>query len=826
MRRAPRLLLVLSFLAPVACGGGDDDGDSGAIAFIEIRPGGLLLTPDRQSARLEAIALDADGNQVDATFTWSSSTPDQIAVDQDGNVSALSALGSATIRAEAGEVRSDPAVVATVALHPGSVVVTDDQVVEIGEPFTPDGAAPEEVAQMDVRLRGIDVPSPGTILVSSETSPIGGSVTSAEEEDGEVAVRLQLVSMPELFAAWDIDWQIGLSGHTVEIDEEEASARLLPAIRPEKKKLAEGKWPQSGPFQCSGSISAFLEKNIVNLKLAGDGEFIFQSSRFDESQPPGHLKVAIEGPITLKGSIALRAKAGLQAKGKCELKGRIPIALGPMAIIVSPAIPLGVGVSLDAKLTAASLEIGFEGENGFDLGVGFECGPGTMPCRSLDKMEPINKFKPLMEVPTGMKDMKVEMGAQAYFLTGLDLLFLAGKFTFEAVEVTVGPVQSAKLASVDKQMDDRGYASNYELKLEGKLAPGEGVDNAIKKLLGEDKELGKLGAEITISKPISKSPIGKMSVDKQETFPKSPVRFTVDLEANSLEYYLIGWNVKSILFYRKKVDEPMYELMKELEVSSSGTKFTWDWTPGTNDGGKWEVFALVKTALPVIELEIANDSSRMVEVGGICSGSSGLAAIPGGDSGCELTGSLSYTLVNETPTGTITTTSDASVTLEYDEAASGPGTLAFRPYGTWTATHGGTTSGCTVTVQPDPLSGTLSGDPAQGVFTVYLGDEPWRYDGGMATGPFTMTSTLTCEGSEPVTIEQQTDFPLWEVLGRRMFFVDERTHRAMGSYTDTVDSGGGFIQTKTFTWDLMLTIPEEQPPPMAHFRRASRVKAQ
>lgn len=817
MGRSHRLLVLQLALAG-AIGCGDDDTGAGAIAFIEIRPGGLLLTADRSSARLEAVALDVDGHQVAASFRWTSSTPDQIAVDADGNVSALGELGSATIRAEADGVRSDPVVVAAVALHPGTVVVTDDQVVDIGDPFTPAGAA-DDVAQMDVRLRGIDPPAPGAILVSAESSPVGGSVVSAEEDGGEVAVRLELVTMPEMFARWDIDWQLELAGHTVEVDDEAASARLIaPAIRPETKKLAEGTWPRSGPFRCSGEISAFLEKNMVSLKLAGDGEFIFKSSRFDDSQPPGYLKVAIEGPITLKGSIALRAKAGLKAKGKCELKGRIPIALGPFAIIVSPAIPLGVGVSLDAKLTAASLEIGFEGENGFDLGIGFECGPGTMPCRSLDKMEPINKFKPLVEVPRGMKDTRVEMSAQAYFLTGIDLLFLAGKFTFEAVEVTIGPVQSANLAFVDNQADDRGYASKYDLKLEGKLAPGEGVDTAIKKLLGEDKELGKLGLELTVSRPVSKSPVGKLSADKTRTSPHKPVHFTVDLQADSLMYFLIGWNVKSILFYRKKVDEPTYELVKELEVNSSGSQYSWDWTPMNDDIGMWEFFAFVKTAIPVIELEVAPSSAKLVEVEGICTGSPGLAgALPGGgDSGCELNGTLSYSMTQTTPAGSVTTTTSASVQLVHDPVGSVPGLLVFRPYGTWSGTHAGGFSGCTVEVSPSPMTGTVSGDPAQGAFMIYTGDvihQPWHYHGAMMTGPFPVTTTLYCPDAEPYVLAQDWDLNLWSVLESQNLFVDEESGRAMGTYTETFDSGGGSVQTTTYTWDLTLTIPEEEPPP-------------
>ncbi len=817
MTRA-RGLILLALAAATGCGG-DDDGGSGAIAFIEIRPGGLLLTPDRQSAVLEAVALDAAGTQVEASFTWSSSTPDQITVAGDGTVSAVSELGSATIRAESGEVRSDPVVVATVALHPGTVVVTDDQVVDIGEPFTPDGAADGWSAQMDVRLRGIDPPAPGTIVVSAESSPLGGSVVSAEEDGGEVAVRLELVSLPELFARYDIDWQIGLGGHTVEVEEDEAaSARLLPAVHPETKKLAEGKWPKAGPFQCSGSVAAFLEKNTVDLKLAGDGQFVFKSSRLDESQAPGYLKVAIEGPVTLKGSLALRAKAGLKAKGKCELKGRIPIALGPFAIVVSPAIPLGVGVSLDAKLTAASMEIGFEGENGFDLGVGFECGPGTAPCRSLDKMDPINKWKPLLEVPGGMKDMKVEMSAQAYFVTGFDLLFLAGKYTFEAVEVTVGPVQSADLGFVDKQADDKGYASRYELKLQGKAGAGEGVENAIKKLLGKDEEAGSLGFEFSVSKPLSKSPIGALTVDKTQTSPHKKVTLTTQLDSDSVVYYLLGYNVTSIEIYRKKLDTPIYEHVKSIEVNASNqTKFTWDWTPSNDEIGKFEFYAFVKTSLPVIELEVAPDSHKEVEVVAICSASAIAGALPGGGSDCELTGTMTHTMTQTTPGQTVTETGNATVTLQQDPDEGIPDVqLAFRPYGTWSAEYRiEQANGCVYETMPAAVTGSLAGEDAEGIFYLYtgaFGQLENSYDGNIQTSTTTATAVLSCPDQEPQVSEQMFAFALFAVDFDQMLVIDPETMTATGSYTETIDGDPGTTTTNTWTWNLTLQGAEPPPP--------------
>ena len=809
-------LLALVVLPAFACGG-DDDGASDTIVLIEIRPGGQLLTADRQSAGLTAIAYNADGNEVDATFTWTSSTPDQIAVDGDGTVSAVSELGSATIIAEAGGVRSDPAVVATVELYPGTVVVTGDQVIEAGDPFTPDGAVPEEVAQMDVRLRGIDVPAPGSIVVSAD-SAVGGQVVSAEEDGGEVAVRLQLLSMPELFARYDIDWQIGLGGHTVEVDDgDAASARqIAAAILPETQKLAQGEWPKAGPFKCSGSIEAFLEKNTVDLKLAGDAQFILRSSRLDDSVPPDYLKVAIEGPLTLTGSLALRAKAGLQAKGKCELKGRIPIALGPFAIVVSPAIPLGVGVSLDVKLVAVSMELGFSGENGFDLGVGFECGPSPAGCRSLDKMDPINKFKPLLEVPRGMEDARVEMSAQAYFVTGIDLLFLAGKYTFEAVEVTVGPVLSGNLAFIDHQINDKAYASKYELKLEGKVAPGEGANNAIKKLLGQDVEAGKLGVEFSVSKPLSKSPIGTLTVDKDQVAPHKTVKLTTQLDADSVNFFLLGYNVSSIEIYRRKVDAPLVEHLHTIDVTASNqTKFTWDWTPTNDDIGKWELYAFVKTSLPVIELEVAVDSHKDVEVVALCSASGLTRGLQGLAGDCELQGTMTHTMTQTGPGQTVTETDNANVTLTEDPDQGIPDVqIAFRPSGTWSGTYRiEQANGCIYETMPAAVTGSFSGIDAEGLIYLYtgaFGQLENSYDGNIQTDVVTATTVLTCPDQEPQISDQSYAFSLFAVDASQMFVVDPDTGIATGSYTETIDG----TVTTTNTWSWNLTLQGAAPPPL------------
>ena len=262
MALTPRLaLLALACVPAVASCGDDLEGSDTAIVRIEIRPGGELLANERQSATLTAVAFDADGNEVETAFTWTSSTPDQIAVDGNGTVSAEEELGSAAVYAEAGGVRSAPAVIAMVELYPGTVLVTDDQVLSIGEPFLPDGAAPEDYPLMDVRLQGIEPPAAGTLIVAGESSVLGGQVVSAELDGGAVAVRLQMVSMPELYARYDIDWSLPLADYDV-VDEEVPASELAAAVLPVRRSSSTSSGRRRAPFSAARRSPATSRRTL------------------------------------------------------------------------------------------------------------------------------------------------------------------------------------------------------------------------------------------------------------------------------------------------------------------------------------------------------------------------------------------------------------------------------------------------------------------------------------------------------------------------------------------------------------------------------------
>src|SRR5262249_38890313 len=133
-----------------------------------------------------------------------------------------------------------------------------------------------------------------------------------------------------------------------------------------------------------------------------------------------------------------------------------------------------------------------------------------------------------MTVPDGVPGFKVDASATAYFLSGLDLLVCAGLYDLNILEATLGPVQSASLAAVDSQASDKSYASNYKLDLVGKVGLGSSVKAAIKKLLNDDP--GDVSFALTISKNLSSSPTGTMTVDKTSAVVGDKVHFDFQLD--------------------------------------------------------------------------------------------------------------------------------------------------------------------------------------------------------------------------------------------------------------------------------------------------------
>lgn len=120
---------------------------------ILVTPSSATLTQMGETVLLSAQVSDAAGQKIDAEFSWQSSRPNQLEVDQTGQVMALGG-GSAEIWAEASGVESPPSMLDMILVDPNAYVTnTAAGVVSVIDTLTdavlatvPVGASPTRVA--------------------------------------------------------------------------------------------------------------------------------------------------------------------------------------------------------------------------------------------------------------------------------------------------------------------------------------------------------------------------------------------------------------------------------------------------------------------------------------------------------------------------------------------------------------------------------------------------------------------------------------------------------------------------------------------------------
>jgi len=776
---APFAALVVGVLA--GCGGGGTAETApaappNAVASVEVRESSILLTGPGQSRKLTVDLLDASGAATDATVSWTSSAPDRIRVDADGVVHNVTPLGSAVVFAEAGGFRSKPVFVASVELHPGTMLVRDVEVVRVDPPLTA-GADdyPGIGTRYDVWLSVPAAPAIGQIVLAAETAAVAGRVVETAPDAGLLRVRLEVLGAPDLLARYDVDWSFDLTDYPLVAEAGTAAAATRPAPAAARGPLAdraivpEWKIPSQGssPLECEASIKAFLKSKPVEAKITGSPRLEVLSSRLDASLPPGRLRIALVGPLLLETKIGLTAEAGLTGSGKCELKGRIPLPVLPPPIgpLVHLAIPVGIGASVSGTVEVASLDISLEGKNGAQLELGIDCRPAPAGCSSLDRAERINEFKPHLEVHGAQMDgLKIELEAMAYFLTGLDVVFVK---PFNIVDVKVGPKQSASFATVKRQVEQGDYASSYDLKFKIEASPGSDLKKAIDTLMGGEDRGGpsfSLGAQADISE----SPNGVWDADKKTNVvpDRDTVTFTVDLKPPSLEYFLLAYNVTSIEIWRKVEGEMDFRPVASVPVSASmQQRFQWQWSPTALDAGTNTFAAFVRTTLPVLDLEIAPDSRLEVKVscfsGAGSSRATAQAVRTDGPATCADTwvGPSSYRIKTVgKPDDYIA--ADATVTWTLDLARSSDAIVHYKPSGTF-ALAMSSSNGCTFALSPHRF--TIAEDPlAPSQLQIFRGGGMSRYS-FIGQQRVDFTTTATCPGRDPVETEFRGFLVSWGV---------------------------------------------------------------
>ena len=554
--------------------GGATDGDNGGQVLppyfgrIVLTPAALLFTGAGQSATLHAQAFDANGAAMTAPFTFTSSRPDQIAVDANGDVTSMVPVGSTQITVTGDGLTSHPLLVLIVQPVPGTVLVSDAQVIAGPKQVDPT-ADPLPGAQYQVTLDGVGDLAPGTMLLSSEGKAVAGQVVSTAPNGTHTDVIYTLPALLDLFARVDFQADYDYTLQTV-ADEEAIAAMGGSALDAD-----------IGPFKCKATIDPTNITIDQNVKFTPNLHFAAGFTKDDDSGDWTSASMVLTGNIKTSGKVTAKLAPGAIASLSCKYKWKefVPPIAGPISALVGPRIPIGVKASLKAQATVGSMELGGKLEESADFALGFSYGAnGAGDVATFNLGDP--HLEPIYLVNDDAVPPAAEISASLGAYASLNMTFLQ----FGIADAFVGAKLGYTMMKLVNQVGSN-TPNKYELKAPViEVGPGSGIDKALSFFKGTVKFTTTISRE---GPTVATSPLGTFTADNQQiAIPANkPINFQIKLNPASTQFLGLS-NVSGVHIYR--VDNPplIMEPLNEVQyLNGPGPNYTWTWTPKVTDAG-------------------------------------------------------------------------------------------------------------------------------------------------------------------------------------------------------------------------------------------------
>lgn len=433
---------------------------------LEVVPGNLLLTSVGAQQQLAAYLVDGAGVRTPVNATFTSTRAGTVAVTTGGLVTAV-ALGSAQLTAQAGGRTSAPLLALVAAPVAGTMLVPDDQVERAPVPVN----AQAELGvgyRYTIRIRGTP-PVVGQMLSGTGSLPILGRVERVTPAGAELTeVELEVRPLKEVFPnlslneSWDLDVP-PTAGGPGRAPVDGPPGNLI------QRPLKEGEF-LVGPFTCKVDAGVTL---TIPLALQVEALEVIPDLRAELTVSGGELRgLAVRGELRPRLILTPRVQVAVSASLTCkvilyELPVRVP---GPLALVLKPEVPVGLGFQFGGSLPAQTgARIGIQGSA--SIAVAWACNNGvcvdvTNNTATLDGI-----FEPLVGGPaTGQVDLSGSGFAFAALELTNPIVEQLGGVKIKMLEGQAGLRQRITVASTSVQATSPSYASSADLTLFTKVA--------------------------------------------------------------------------------------------------------------------------------------------------------------------------------------------------------------------------------------------------------------------------------------------------------------------------------------------------------------------
>jgi alpha-tubulin suppressor-like RCC1 family protein len=564
-----RLCVASAYLVLLTACGGSGSDSPGPVTRLEVSPSAILLSSAAPTQTVKVRAFDTNGAEVtNAPISFTSSQPAQISVSTDGTVTAVAPIGSAFVTATSGSISSQPLVAASVETLPGSVLVSDAQVITGPQPVA--GTVVGVGGRYTVVLAGIAAPAPGTIVLASGSYPIAGKVVDSSVGSGNaVTVTLELVPLNQLFRNASVSGTLSAQqvAQLVKPAAGEKSASVTRRSRP--NAVASG-LKKFGTFECTTSF----DTSLLNVDLAPT---ITQSLAFayDLSVLDGVSKaflLAFSGTInaSLTGTVTVGA-----ANGSLDCTAplfTIPIPItGLFSAIIAPEAPLGLTFRMDLD-ASTNVSYGVSGTVGASLTFGVKHDADGNPVKIND-----GTVSGQIDVAPAFANTatRVEFTEFAGLTAGLTVGNVIGKLP-NAIDVSAGSEFSSSWGKPSDAALDPLFTTEYQLKGKLSIGPGPGLQQ----LLDWASEAISIDISAAAETTIGRSPMLATVRLSQNLFKVGDsLSFKLALDPTSVRFPLgLGaYNVQEVRIYRLDQTNQAASQVATAIATDGQTDFTIPW---------------------------------------------------------------------------------------------------------------------------------------------------------------------------------------------------------------------------------------------------------
>lgn len=578
--------------APVAAAPGP------AVRLEIVPPGGLITTTTERRA-VSLRALDANGAEVavptGASIVSSNSGYPMTRTASGGFELQASLIGSSTMVSAAVSgttLASPPVLFYSAQVATGALLVADAQVVV--EPAPVDAAASRGLGmRYRTTLSSVGLPAPGSLMVGAGAQPIAGKVVSAVPNPlsaSNTDVVLELVPLHVLFS----DLNVGAAYSQAEM------TRMM-VLAPGRKQIASAERLRrlSVPgAACKGDAPA-LGVLTGELEAKVDPHLRFEMLFKIANHVPEKMYFRATGSLDVSGKAVVNLGASVTGGVTCKATlGYIPIPItGPLSPFIAPVIPLDAKFELAAQVSVNAFSFAAEFKQSAELDFGFIYDATFEPARfeayrRLQFTDP--ELTRSVTFPT-QASLRVKAAAFLGLSSGMALGGVLGRL--EVIEVYAGPEFELKFGGSYDVANDTVYASEYELKGKAGIGPGEHVQAFFEKVLLSPKAID-LSAKLEKSIARSAAPM-RLGIDRETFVAGERLAFTINLDPSTVEFPLVGYNVKEVRVYRL-LDAPAFsaQLVASAAATPGQTAFTLEWVSdfagaATDAGGQPSFYAFV-----------------------------------------------------------------------------------------------------------------------------------------------------------------------------------------------------------------------------------------